>query len=166
MKKIFHTIRCANKTFTQEEWGDYCSKVRLDDSKRIRTQFGKYVFNDCDICLNPEKEVIAIEKKSNTFRVEISWASCGNGLWSYGLSYNIGTAGGGFGVSWAKTTMDRYHKGYKSERECKVAACEDAVRIVEGHKDAKIEYRQKLVSLINNYKRTIIHGKVVQLELF
>ena len=168
MKKteIFHTIRCCGKTFTQGQWAEYCSQVSNDESKRICTQFGKYIFNECDICINPDKHEIRFDGKGHN-RVEIKWAWCENGLWSYGISWCVGTAGGGYGASWVDNMTNRpWDRGYPSENECKVAACEAAVNIVERHPFSNPNDTKRFVKLINDWKRTIIHGRVVQLELF
>ena len=100
-KKPFHVIRCAGIEFTQDEWGDYFDAVWHGKREPIITTFGKYQFNDNDICINPDKQSIVAKCGVNGYNMTLSWAECGNGLWSFGISYNLGTAGGCYGVSWA-----------------------------------------------------------------
>lgn len=176
MSKIFHTIRCAGKSFTGDEWAEYCHRVREDESRRIRTTFGKYTFNDCDICLNPETERIEAKGGAWGYYVVIKWAECGNGLWSFGLAYSTGTGGGGFGVSWADQEYQddgkwHWNCGYPSERECKAAASQRAIENLYGalrYKDGDnrgVQIR-KLIAMVEDYHKSLTRPKVVQLELF
>lgn len=163
--EIFHTIRACNRQFTGDEWSDYCHLTRNDDSKRIYNTFGRYTFNDCDICINPEIDVISIKEGAWGYYVHIKYAECGNGLWSYGIDYFTGTGGGGYGVSWSDSTEpDRYHRGYHSERECKIAAAEAAISRLGGSKGDK--NLAQLIEKVTEYKRSLERPQVVQLELF
>lgn len=163
--EIFHTIRACNRQFTGDEWSDYCKLTRNDDSKRIFNTFGRYTFNDCDICINPDIDTISVKEGAWAYNVRIKYAECGNGLYAYGIDYCTGTGGGGFGVSWADSAEpDSYHRGYHSERECKIAAAEAAIIRLGDSKGCK-----KLAQLIANvteYKRALERPQVVQLELF
>jgi hypothetical protein len=164
MNEVFHHIRCCGKTFTSDEWGDYCAKTR-DGEQRIETMFGKYTFNDCDICINPEKQNISVRDGGYGYYIILKWAYCGNGLWSFGLDYGMGTAGGGFGVSWADTTDGKdgsYRKGYASEKECKVAACRYAMNIVKQNNAMCDNLRRKIREFMIGLQRP----EIVQLELF
>lgn len=172
MSEEFHRIRHLNKVFNDDEWADYCRECREDDSKRIRTTIGKYTFNDCDICLNPDTE--RIESKGGVwgYYVVIKWAECGNGLWSYGLDYSTGTGGGGFGVSWADLLYQddvkwHWNCGYPSERECKAAASEKAIvylqRALRYHDGQQV---RRLIAMVEDYHKSLTRPQVVQLELF
>ena len=170
--EIFHTIRACNRQFTGDEWRDYCHQTTNDDSKRIYNTFGKYRFNDCDICINPEIEVISIKEGAWGYYVRIKYAECGNGLWSYGIDYNTGTRGGGCGVSWVdnKGGHGRAEKGYPSERECKIAAADCALRMLDkmgmvgAGNDGQL--LRKLIEKVKAYKHDLERPQVVQLELF
>lgn len=171
--EIFHTIRACNRQFTEDEWSDYCQLVRNDDSKRISNTFGKYRFNDCDICINPEIEVISIKEGAWGYYVRIKYAECGNGLYAYGIVYSTGTGGGGFDVSWVdnKGYPSRAEKGYHSERECKIAAADCALRMLAVRGEVKMngmenKLLRQLVQKVMEYKRGLERPQVVQLELF
>ena len=125
MTEIFHECRSAGRTFTDEQLAEYCRQSRLDDSKLIRTQIGKYTFNDCDICMNPEVMSLVVEGKSYSYYVIIKWCDCGNGFWSSAIDYAYGNGGGGSGVSYAdRLKGDKYDSrtGYRSEVDAKMAA--------------------------------------------
>ncbi len=167
MEEVFHTIRAQGITFTSEQWGEYCKETRKDSSKLITTKIGKYVFNDFDICLNPERDDIIVKDGSYGYKVSIKYADCGNGLWSFGLDYNVGTAGGGFGVSWVdKDTGDGCFRGYRTKVECLDAACERVEMCVMscGGKNNKIALA--LIEKIKAYRKELKRPKIVQLELF
>lgn len=168
-KEIFHECRSAGRTFTRDEWADYCRESRFDDGKRIRTQIGKYLFNDCDICLNPEVMTLQVKAKNSfEFYVMIEWADCGNGLWSYGLKYADSNGGGGFGVAFADRQGDGndWRHGYPTEQECKRKACECALHRLEhsGEKD-KAEVK-RLMQMVRDYMKSLGRPQPVQLELF
>lgn len=169
MGKEFHRIRHLNKVFNQDEWADYCHECREDDSKRIRTTFGKYTFNDCDICLNPDTERIGSKGGAYGYYVVLKWAECGNGLWSYGLDYSTGTGGGGYGVSWADLQGNEksWRNGYPSEQECKVAGWRKALKYIGNHEhNARTSPAEKLREMIQDEIKRLTRPQVVQLELF
>ena len=169
MGKEFHRIRHLNKVFNQDEWADYCHECREDDSKRIRTTFGKYTFNDCDICLNPDTERIESKGGAYGYYVVLKWAECGNGLWSYGLDYSTGTGGGGYGVSWADLQGNEksWRNGYPSEQECKVAGWRKALKYIDNHEhNARTSPAEKLLEMIQDEIKRLTRPQVVQLELF
>ena len=167
-KSIFHTIRCIGKEFTNEEWSEYCSESHKDPSKRIITSIGKYDFNDFDICLNPSVLTIATKTGAYGYYVTLEWCDCGNGLWSYGLSYNAGTGGGGFGCSWADLSGNTksYRKGYPSEKEAIIAACDEAIRWLKSSGDKDGYNIKRLIEMIEDHKKSLSCPKPVQLELF
>lgn len=166
MEEVFHTIRAQGITFTSEQWGEYCDETRKDKSKLITTKIGKYVFNDSDICLNPERDDIIVKDGGNGYKVAIEYADCGNGLWSFGIYYCVGTAGGGFGVSWAdRDTGDGWRRGYRSKVECLDAACEYLELCVRRcGKNNKMALA--LIEKIKAYRKELKRPKIVQLELF
>lgn len=168
MAKIFHECRSARRTFTEEQWADYCTQSWNDDSKSIRTQIGKYTFNDCDICLNPEIMSLVVDGKSYGYYVTIKWCDCGNGIWSSALDYGYGDGGGGYGVSFADRLVgDKYdwRAGYPSEVDAKVAACDEA--LVRLHKSRKQNDKlQRLIRMVEDLKKSLTRPKIVQLELF
>lgn len=166
MGKPFHEIRCCGRRFTRKEWGEYCDATRRDSTKRIHTTFGRYTFNDNDICLNPDSVEFNIKKGGYGCNAAIKYADCGNGLWSFGLNYSIGTAGGGYGVSWAdRDTGDDWRRGYHTKEECLIAACDELLQriAVRGEKGKPFN---DLVGAVAEYRRSIGRPKVVQLELF
>lgn len=175
MEKVHHRIKHLNRNFTFEEWCEYCNASHIDDSKRIRTKIGKYTFNDCDICLNPETLTIQSKGGSFGYYVTFKWADCGNGLWAFGLDYSTGTGGGGFGVSWADPNEDKnWLKGYPSELECKLAMADTALRYLNKQANwnpADTTRRintNRLIQMVEEWKETLIvhKPKYVQLELF
>lgn len=121
MKRVVHhRIRCCNRTFDIEEWCKYLDDVRNGRQERITTTFGRFTFNDCDICTNPDTYTLETESKNSYgYRVEIYIAECGNGIWVYGLDEKHGDGGSCFGASWS----DDRRKGFPSEKEAKDAAC-------------------------------------------
>ena len=171
-KKPFHIIRSAGVEFNDEELADYCRECREDDSKRIRTSFGKYLFNDFDICINPDKQEIAAKNGGYGYNVSLKWAECGNGLWSFGIDYNLGTAGGGFGVSWADLLYQddgkwHWNCGYPSERECKVAGWRKALEYIGNHEhNERTSPAEKLRAMIEDEIKRLTRPQIVQLELF
>lgn len=167
MAEIFHRVRSAGKEFTSEQWGDYCRASRDDPEKRIRTQIGKYLFNDCDVCLNPETMSLVVDGKSFGYYVTLKWCDCGNGVWSYGMDFGYGNGGGGGGCSFATPEDKNLNlRGFPSEREAKIAACDSALSSLERNarkNDAKAE---RLKRMVEDYKKTISRPQIVQLSLF
>ena len=168
MGEIFHVCRSAGREFTQEEWFEYCNQRRNNPEKAIRTTIGKYTFNDNDVCLNPEVITLKVDdKRTYGYEVSLKWCYCGNGLWQYGIDYNTGDGGGGFSPSFASPDEKReWLRGYPSERECKLAACEAAKNRLYNsyHKgDPKVK---RLWEMVDEYQKTISRPKIVQLELF
>ena len=166
-KEIFHTIRHIGRTFTDEQWWEYCDACRKDESNRIVTQIGKFIWNDHDICLNPEKHVYTLDgKKAYGYNVTISIAECGNGVWAFGMDYNTGNGGGGFGVSWAsKADTKIWNKGFDSEKECKRFALRYAISRITpfNGNDQKVN---KLRELLQKELDTLQRPQYIQLELF
>ena len=165
---IKHTIRCCGKEFTAKEWSDYCTESYKDPSKRIVTSIGKYDFNEHDICLNPTVMSLVVSHGGYGYEVTLKWCDCGNGLWSYGLSYNCGTGGGGFGCSFADVTDDpkSYRYGYRSEKECIIACCDAAISRIESSGHENEAKTKKLIEMVKDYKKSIGRPAPVQLSLF
>lgn len=165
MSEIVHTIRSAGIEFTSDEWSKYCCEVRTDKRKPIVTRIGKYDWNDCDICKNPE--VISLVVKQGgyfAYRVMLKWAECVKGVWAMAVDYSYGTGGGGSGVSFATKVSSKFPEGYPSEVDAKVAACDLAlVRLASATKgDKNIE---RLMQKVTDY-RDQIKPKYIQLDLF
>ena len=164
MEEIFHEIRTAGLKFSREQWSDYCNKKHQDGANTIITSIGKYDFNDHDICINPEVMSIVLDRMY--YYVTLSWCDCGNGLWSYGVSYSCGNGGGGFSPAYCTKAGERRSSGFNTENECKLAAVENAVCNLRncGHNgDRKLE---RLIAMVEDYGKSIRHPKPVQLELF
>ncbi len=52
--KIHHTIKSIGKSFTLEEWTEWCKKHSdVDCSKRIAFCYDGYEWNDYDVCITP-----------------------------------------------------------------------------------------------------------------
>lgn len=170
MGEAFHTIRCCGRTFTDKEWGDYCRLTREYPEERILTTFGKYTFNESDICVNPEREQICLVKGSLGYYCELGYAECGNGLWSFGINYCCGNGGGGYGVAWAdQDTGDGWRRGYHSKEECLVAACDEAMSRIEScanHRQGRDKKADALLKKVLEFKKGLSRPKIVQLELF
>lgn len=166
MGKPFHEIRCCGRRFTSKEWGEYCAATRLDSTKRIHTTFGRYTFNDHDICLNPDSVEFNIKNGGYGCNASIKYADCGNGLWNFGLDYSICTGGGGYGVSWAdRDTGDGWRRGYHTKEECLIAACDELLNRLSTMNEKGKQFND-LVGAVAEYRRSIGRPKVVQLELF
>lgn len=168
-QKPFHVIRCAGIQFTQDEWSEYLNAVWKGQRERINTTFGKYTFNDSDICINPSKQELVAKAGSYGYNVTLKWAECGNGLWSFGIDYNLGTGGGGCGVSWADIQGNdkSWRNGYPSEQECKVAGWQKTLKYIGNHKhNARTSPVEKLREMIEDEIKRLTRPKVVQLELF
>lgn len=167
-KTVWHEIRSARMLFTQEEWGEYLRRCYSDPAERIVTRIGKYDFNDNDICLNPEVYTLKVgTKDSYGYYVTLKWVDCGNGVWQYGLDYSIGTGGGGFGVRYTEPNEDRdWLKGYPSEKECLMAACDHALEYINHSLQEKEAKTQRLKEMVREYKKSLSRPQVVQLSLF
>lgn len=168
-EKPFHVIRSAGMEFTQEEWWAYLNAVYKGERQRISTTFGKYTFNDSDICTNPDKQVITAKAGAYGYEVTLNYAECGNGLWSFGIDYNLGTAGGGFGVSWADITGNdkSWRNGYPSEQECKVAGWRKSLAYIHSHEhNERVSPAERLKEMIEDEIKLLTRPKVTQLELF
>ena len=168
VNEVFHECRSAGRSFTSEEWSEYCRASREDDSKRLRTTFGKYDFNDCDICLNPTILKLALAGKW-MYYVTLKWADCGNGFWSWACDYGTGDGGGGSGVAFAWKPYDEnngnhYGEGVSTELEAKILACDEALAHLRNayKKNEKVE---RLINMVEEYKKRL-KPKYVQLELF
>lgn len=177
MSKVFHTIRHLNRTFTENEWAEYCKKSREDSINNIVTAIGEYYWNDCDICLNPKQQTITAKRGGfYGYNVTLKWADCGNGLWSFGIDYNTGTGGGGYEVAFADITGNEKsrHNGYPSELECKLAMADAAIKLLEksGHYDPADTTRRnntnRLIKMVEEWRDSLQpkKPKYVQLELF
>ena len=166
--EIFHECRSAGIKFTQSEWHDYLNAVNKGERERIQSTFGRYTFNDHDICLTPDKQEIAVVTGAYGYSIELSWAECGNGLWSFGLTYNLGTGGGGYGVAWADITGNdkSWRNGYPSEKEFKVAGWNKALEYIGHEKSGNATQRAKLRLMIQDELKSLTRPKITQLELF
>lgn len=167
-KEVCHTIRHLKRTFTLEEWQDYCDSIRNDDDNRIVTRIGKYLWNHSDICLNPEKEEVVIKKADGwgNYSAEIAYANCGNGLWAFGYDINTGTEGSSRGVSWAdKSDLSKWNKGFESERECKKYAWRYILTRLQPKKD-KNKLIERLYQEVEKKYKENSRPQIIQLELF
>ena len=166
MAEVFHTIRHLGRTFTDKEWSEYCNLCRQDEGNLIRTQIGKYLWNDFDICLNPETLTIAAKAGPYGYYVTLHWAECGNGVWAFGMDYQTGTGGGGFGVSWAsKADTKIWNKGFDSEKECKCFALRYAMSRLHPH-NGNEKMVNRLKELLQKELDTLQRPQYIQLELF
>lgn len=145
----------------------------MDDSKSIRTKIGKYTFNDCDICLNPETLTIQSKGGAWGYNVTLKWADCGNGLWAFGLDYNFGTGGGCYGVSWTDHSEGNT-KGYPSELECKMAAADEAIEMLKQQANwnpadtSRRNNVNRLILMVEEWRESLQpkKPKYIQLDLF
>ena len=164
--EVHHRIRHLNRTFTFDEWAEYCDRTRKDESQRIQTTIGKYTWNDHDICINPEEWTITAKAGAYGYYATIKWAECGNGVWAFGLDYSTGTGGGGFGVWWAdKADIKVSNKGFESEKECKRFALRYALtRILpfDGNNKMVDRLRAKIQEELDKLQKP----QYIQLELF
>ncbi len=160
-KEVFHTIRHLKRTFTRDEWFEYCRS-----GGNIVTTFGKYRFNDHDVCLNPEREEVTLKAGAYGYSAVIKYAHCGNGIWAFGMEYHLGTEGGSFGVSWAdKADTSTWNMGFDNERECKMFAWRYILtRIMPRTKDKPETAR--LCAMIEKKVKEYSRPQIVQLELF
>ena len=167
MSEIFHKCRHLGIEMTREEYWAYLRECEKDSTKRIRTQIGRYIFNEHDICLNPERERISVSDGTWGWYVDIMTAECGNGVWVYGLQYNLGDGGGCFGASWADRRTDRTrYDWHESERECKASAGRCMLRYIDNHTEDKKGMLSKLRRKVEEYVRSMERPQVVELSLF
>lgn len=170
-KEVFHRIRCCGREFNWKQWGDYCAATREDPSQQILTTFGKYTFNDHDICLNPDVVELNVKNGSYAYYVNIKYAECGNGIWVFGLDCCTATCAGGYGCAWSDVLHDAaWHGGYPSQRDCLIAACDAAVTRLQGAYNLGGDNRgvmvRKTIEKVQEYQKSLTRPKVVQLELF
>ena len=172
MGEVFHRIRCCGRVFTSDEWSKYVNECYKDKSKRIYTTFGKYTFNDNDVCITPDTNTLMVQSKSSYgYKISFRIAECGNGLWVFGLDIFTGDGGYCGGPSWT----DDKEKGFQSERDCRIAACDSAL----SHLETMLRYRsgleseeglrgkniQRLMEMVKEYKKGLSRPKIVQLSL-
>lgn len=164
-KRIFHTIRCIGKEFTQEQWSEYNNATNSGKENRIISTFGKYQFNDFDMCLNPEKKEIATKTGPWGYYVILEWCNCGNGIWVNGLRINTGSGGFSSGCQWTDNNNGNktWLNGYTTEKDCIIAACENAINHLQNNKDEQVK---KLINKIAEYKKSLVRPQPIQLELF
>lgn len=171
-EEIVHTIRACKRTFTQEQWNEYCDMTRHDDSLRVTNTFGKYTFNDHDVCINPDVEEINVKGGAYGYYVRIKYAECGNGIWTFGIDHSTGTGGGGFSPAWSDKVGDpkSWHSGYASKKECLVAACDKALVYLDNAYNVKADNRGRLIAelkcKVKDFRKELTRPKVVQLKLF
>ena len=150
---------------TQEEWWHFLRECEQDETRRTRTQYGRYIFNENDICLNPDKETVSVQDGPFGYSLTIKMAECGNGIWVYGLSYCCGGGGGSFGASWACRDSDRkLYDWAESEKECRLSALRKAVSYI-GYRGDEPK-RIKLLNKIAEYIKQLERPQVVELSLF
>ena len=164
--EVCHTIRHLKRTFDSDQWAEYCKECRHDEKKQIRTTIGKYIWNDFDICLNPEREEVTVKGGAYGYSATIKYAHCGNGVWAFGVDYNTGTGGGGFGVAWAdKADTKLWNKGFESERECKKYAWRYILTYLQSRKSQNKMIARLYDEVEKKYKQ-YSRPQIVQLELF
>lgn len=162
---MFHKIRHLNKSFTYEEWSQYQEECRTGKREPIQTTIGKYVWNENDICLNPNEWELVTKAGGYGYFVIIKWAECGNGVFAFGYRYNAGTEGGSCGVSWAdKADIKVWNKGFESEKECKRYALRYVLTRILPKKDNHevMKLRAKVQEELDKLQKP----QWVQLELF
>ena len=165
-RKIWHRIASCNRSFTRDEWNKYLQESNQNPDKRIVTTIGKYKWNDCDICLNPEEWMISVKSGSYGYYVIITWADCGNGVWAFGLKYNTGTGGGCFGVSYATGKEKQiWNRGFESELSCKKYALRYAMTRLHPYNDNGVMIN-RLKDAIQAELNKLSRPQYVQLSLF
>ena len=158
-------IRSAGVTMNRDEWGDYCRRTNIEPERRIYTQIGKYTFNDCDVCMNPEVMSFCLGSKQY-YHVTLKWCDCGNGLWSIGWDYQYGHGGGGCGCSFADNDdPKRAFHGYRSEREEKLACCDRVLGFISGEAQ-RDKNMARVMKMVADYRNGIERPRPIQLELF
>lgn len=167
MNEVFHECRTAGRTFTQKEWGEYCNQTRNGEN-RLTTQIGKHLWNDFDICMNPDVMSLVVDGRSYGYFVTIKWADCCNGFWASAIDYGYGDGGGGSGVSYAdrlKGEKYDHRAGYRSEADAKLAACDSAIEAIGRSVHGDQGKLKRLIRMVEDYRKSI-KPKVVQLDLF
>lgn len=166
-KKPFHVIRSAGIEFTEEQWADYCQATRKNDLDKIKRTFGKYTFNDFDICLTPDKKIFTTKGGACGYNATLEIAGCGNGLWSFGCDIFLGTEMQSFGASWTDKPNESYCNGFPSQKECEIAGWRFILeRIGEVKKNARKSPKMQLRQMIENELKRLTRPQVVQLDLF
>ena len=128
-------------------------------------QIGKYIFNDCNICINPERQDFWINKY---WYARLRWCDCGNGWFTYSFDLSYGDGGHSFGCNYAddKCKEGDWHRGYKSKKVCLLKCCDDVINEFEHIYEHNNINAKRLVKMITDYKKSLHEPKVVQLELF
>ena len=151
-KEVCHTIRHLKRTFDSDQWAEYCNECRHDEKKQI--------------CLNPEREEVTLKAGAYGYSATIKYAHCGNGVWAFGVDFNTGTGGGGFGVAWAdKADTKLWNKGFESERECKKYAWRYILTYLQSRKSQNKMIARLYDEVEKKYKE-YSRPQIIQLELF
>lgn len=111
----------------------------------------EFVFNDCNICINPNK----VDGQVKKFRWQITTALY-NGKWTYGYSFDTPTGGWGCGV-W----KDR--ESYTSEHDAIEAGAKRGIEYFEGEQDRGMNIPKQIFQQLKDLCGT---PKPVQLLLF
>lgn len=115
--KPFHTIKSIGKDLaTCKDWSDFLHS--LSPNGCVFENDG-FEWNANDVCINPHIPVNCglDETRVWMFQFSISTAKCPCGAWNYGVSYNFGNEGGGWGVHFITDPVN----GYPSEKAAVVA---------------------------------------------
>lgn len=144
--EIFHESRAFERTFTREEWHDFCEK------NRIQEQFVEsegFLWNAHDCCVNPHRKK-STSKQSHLEEWVIKTASFKGG-WYYGISWEYENGGGGMGC-WID---DKYRRG--TEDEAIQAGAEHLLRL---------KGRETFTEKAKKELRELTRKEPVQLSLF
>ena len=108
MSKIHHTCNCIGRSFTFEEWGEYCREKSSSDPVM---QNGSFKWNINDVCLTPN---VSLRIQTRFCSLTVETAQSPNGRWSYGYILNLHNEGNLSPVVF----VSRNDRGYSSEEEC------------------------------------------------
>lgn len=118
---------CAGIEFTAEEWAQYCKTH--DTLCAAVAEFEGYEYNVHDICVNPT--IMACDNKDYMYSFCVTVGNTPDG-WTYGIRYNIGTAGFSSDVLW--TDRDKY----QTDRE----AAYNGLKIIRDAINREIEVKK------------------------
>lgn len=115
MKKSepFHVTRCIGRSFTSEEWGEWCNTHK--GGTTIVFTYKDFQFNEFDVCMTPH---VKIDWKGNLAGLRIETAESPNGRWDYGIHYDFHLGGCGHAAGFISDQL----RGYASEKEAVFAA--------------------------------------------
>ena len=112
----------------------------------------EFVFNDCDICINPNK----LDGQVKKYRWEIETA-CADGKWVFGFMFDTPTSG------WSSGAWSKDKENFPSEQDAVKAAAQRGISFFEREHKGGMNIPLQLFQELKELGRA---PKPVQLTLF